>query len=61
MTICKVQGEQAEAVLEALRKNDFYCPCKLEHIPENKCMCKEFLEQQTEGPCHCGLYIKTEI
>lgn len=61
MTIHKAQGEQAEAVLEALRKNDYYCPCKLERIPENKCMCKEFLEQQTEGPCHCGLYVKTEI
>ena len=59
MTIHKVQGEQAEAILEALRKNDFYCPCKLEHIPENKCICKEFLEQK-KGICECGLYEKIE-
>lgn len=44
-------------VLEALKKNDGYCPCKLEHIPDNKCMCKDFREQES-GECHCGLYIK---
>ena len=43
----------------ALKANDNYCPCRLEHIPENKCMCKEFMEQKS-GPCHCGLYIKYE-
>ena len=37
--------------------NKGYCPCRIEHIDENKCMCKEFREQE-EGECHCGLYIK---
>ena len=46
-------------ILDALKANDNYCPCRLEKIPENKCMCKEFREQK-EGPCHCGLYIKYE-
>ena len=34
-----------------------YCPCRLEHIPDNICICKEFREQK-EGICHCGLYKK---
>lgn len=46
-------------ILEAIKANGGYCPCRLEHIPENKCMCKEFLEQKS-GTCHCGLYIKYE-
>ena len=51
--------ELVNEVRKALKENNGYCPCKLEKIPENKCMCKEFLEQKT-GLCHCGLYNKTE-
>lgn len=43
-----------------LRENDGYCPCRLKRTEDTKCICKEFLEQETEGPCHCGLYIKVE-
>ena len=50
--------EIVKNVREKLRENSGYCPCKLLKIPENKCMCKEFLELTTEGECHCGLYIK---
>lgn len=46
-----------EKILDALRKNDGYCPCVLEKVPETKCMCKDFKEMQS-GTCHCGLYIK---
>lgn len=46
-----------DQIRQALKENQNYCPCKLEKIPENKCMCKEFLEQES-GPCHCGLYVK---
>lgn len=46
-------------ILDALKANDNYCPCRLEKIPENKCMCKEFKEQKS-GVCHCGLYEKYE-
>lgn len=35
-----------------------YCPCAIAHVPETKCMCKEFREQETPGPCHCGRYEK---
>ena len=48
--------ELVEEVRRKLKENDGYCPCKLLHIEENKCMCKEFREQM-EGECHCGLYV----
>ena len=41
-----------------------YCPCRLEMIPENKCICQEFKEQMNdpdfEGYCHCMLYYKSK-
>lgn len=43
-----------------LKDNDGYCPCRLKKTEDTKCICKEFLEQDFEGPCHCGLYIKVE-
>lgn len=46
-------------ILDALKTNDNYCPCRVEKTPDTKCMCKEFREQKS-GPCHCGLYIKYE-
>lgn len=51
--------ELKEKIRKALKDNDGYCPCKLEHIEDNRCMCKEFLGQEP-GPCHCGLYVKEE-
>ena len=50
--------EIVAAVKAALADNKGYCPCQLEHLPENKCMCKWFKDQNTAGACHCGLYIK---
>lgn len=47
---------------ENLKKTEGYCPCRLEHIEDNVCMCKEFREQiadpEFEGFCHCRLYYK---
>lgn len=47
---------------ESLKKKDGYCPCRLEKIEDNVCMCKEFREQiadpDYEGFCHCRLYYK---
>ena len=48
-------------MMEKIKENDRYCPCKLEKSPDTKCMCKEFRDQVTEGYCHCGLYYKEEI
>ena len=45
-------------ILDKLKENDGYCPCRIERTPDTKCMCKEFREQTNTGTCHCGLYIK---
>lgn len=49
--------ELVKTIREKLKENNGYCPCRLKQTPETKCMCKEFLEQES-GECHCGLYIK---
>ncbi len=52
----------AETIQEGLKRTSGYCPCRLERIPENKCMCEEFKKQiadpNFEGFCHCMLYYK---
>lgn len=54
--------EIVAAVKEGLKRKDGYCPCRLEKIRENKCICKEFRDQindpEFEGYCHCQLYYK---
>lgn len=51
----------AAEVTKALRENDGYCPCKIEHLPENRCMCEDFRLNVDAGKyCHCGLYKKLE-
>ena len=48
-----------------LKENDGYCPCRIDKIPDNLCVCKEFRDQMKdpdfEGTCHCGKYVKTII
>lgn len=46
------------SVKELVKQNDGYCACAVHRTPDTKCMCKEFREQKTPGPCHCGLYVK---
>lgn len=51
-------------IKEKLKANDGYCPCVLTKRPEDKCMCKNFREQISqgiEGECHCGLYVAKSI
>lgn len=48
-------------IRKQLKENDGYCPCQLEKTDDTKCMCKNFREQLTEGPCHCGLYYKKDF
>lgn len=56
--------EIVKAIKEGLEHTGGYCPCRREHIEENKCMCKEFREQikdpDFEGYCHCMLYYKSK-
>ena len=56
--------EIVKMVREGLKKTGGYCPCRIEHTPENKCMCEEFRHQiadpDFEGYCHCMLYYKSK-
>lgn len=48
------------AFAAAVKTNDGYCPCMTYKAPETKCMCKDFRDQETPGPCHCGRFEKVE-
>lgn len=54
--------ELVRSLQEALKAKGGYCPCRLQKIPDNICMCKEFRDQiadeNYEGYCHCRLYYK---
>ena len=38
-----------------------FCPCTIIRDDDHVCPCKEFIESETKGECHCGKYIKTEV
>ena len=48
------------SIRQKIKDNDGYCPCKIEKIPENKCMCMDFINQTEPGECHCGLFLQIE-
>ena len=54
--------EIVESVREGLKATGGFCPCRMEQLPEYKCMCEEFRNQcadpNFEGYCHCLLYYK---
>ena len=43
---------------ELIKNNDGYCISKVNKNDENKCICKEFNEQNQSGWCHCKRYYK---
>ena len=53
-------SETVEALRKALKAKDGFCPCRVQRIPENICMCEEFRAQiadpEFEGFGHCKLY-----
>lgn len=51
-------NEKYLAVTEAVRQANGFCPCKLIRNEDTKCICKDFKEQQTEGECCCGRFVK---
>ena len=61
MRVTKSPDEQLNVkILNALRENGGYCPCRVEQTPDTKCMCKDFRDQMDRGEagtCHCGLYV----
>lgn len=52
--------ELVKEIRQKLKDNNGYCPCRLVKNEDTKCMCKEFIEQEELGECHCGLYVKVE-
>ena len=48
--------EKAKKITDAITANDGYCPCKLEHIADNICPCKDL---RTNSNCICGLFETT--
>ena len=54
----------ANMIKEGLKDTGGYCPCRVQRIEDNKCMCKEFRDQiadpEFEGFCHCRLYYKSK-
>ena len=62
MFIITPDKEYVESLRERMRQNGGYCPCRLQRIPENICICGEFRKQMAdpafEGYCHCKLYYK---
>lgn len=48
-----------QEIRAALHENGGYCPCRIEHTDDTKCMCKEFrdmIDNNIAGYCHCGLW-----
>lgn len=52
--------EVVKQITSALKANENFCPCRIEKTEDNRCMCKEFRDQQTTGFCHCQLYCKVD-
>lgn len=54
--------EVVETLKNKMKENGGYCPCRLAHNKDTKCICKEFRDQikddSYEGYCHCMLYYK---
>ena len=42
-----------------LKENAMYCPCRTVKNKDTLGWCKDFRFQDKEGPCHCGLYVKS--
>lgn len=60
-TIKNPDNEMYTEVTKAVDNNSGYCPCSVERTPETKCICKEFREQECEGECHCGRFVKKNV
>lgn len=51
--------KKVNAVLDAIDKNDGYCPCQTGKTADTKCHCKDFLENKAIGePCICNIFVK---
>ena len=49
----------AYKIMDSVRKNNGFCPCRVVNSEDTKCMCKEFRDSVLNndyGFCHCGLF-----
>ena len=55
--------EVVDTIKEGLNRTGGYCPWRISHTEQNKCICEEVIEQiedpDFEGYGHCMLYYKT--
>lgn len=55
----KLTVKKVNAILDAIDKNDGYCPCQAGKSEDTKCHCKDFKENKDFGePCICNIYVK---
>ena len=52
--------EEYNAITEAVKLNEDYCPCMPEKNEDTKCMCKFFRESTETNYCHCGRFYKVK-
>ena len=56
------EPELVSDIIKQIKTNGGYCPCKVIHDENTKCMCKEFkdtlnsVEKSVYDTCACGLY-----
>lgn len=53
-------NNEYEKITMAVKNNDGYCPCMIYKDETTKCICKSFREQDYEGQCHCGRFVKVK-
>lgn len=56
-----MKEEIMEGLLGKLRRfGDFYCPCRMQHVPEFQCPCRPTRggDVDRNGKCHCGFFWK---
>lgn len=55
----KLTVKKVNAILDAIDKNEGYCPCQVGKTEDTKCHCKDFTENKGIGePCICKIYVK---
>lgn len=50
-------AEAVRVVREGLAITGGYCPCKVPHTEDNRCICRN---TRDTGECECGLYVSPE-
>lgn len=45
-------------IVAAVDANDGYCPCSIQKLESDKCMCESFRNSDMADFCHCGRFYK---